>query len=111
MNACAWRACSGLSRTMRRTTAFVSIARMPLADIGPYRRFHVAAAPLAAPFGKKRLIHIFRAVSPRAADDDLVTLLVPFQDGARTDAKLLANLRRHGNLPLRGEPRVGNSHV
>ncbi len=53
----------------------------------------------------------FRCVSPGPANNDLVVLFVPLQNRAGADAQPLANLGRHGNLPLGGQLGFSDSHV
>ena len=42
--------------------------------------------------------------------DDSIAVFVPFQDRARADAKLTANLDGNGNLPLRGDFGLSQCH-
>jgi len=45
---------------------------------------------------------ILRRVPPSPANNDLVILLVPFEDGTRADAKLLADFGGNRDLTLSG---------
>jgi len=52
----------------------------------------------------------FGCVSAGPANNDLVVLFVPLQNRAGADAQPLANLGRHGNLPLGGQLGFSDSH-
>src|ERR1035441_9874625 len=45
------------------------------------------------------------------ADNDPAAIFFPFQDGARADAELSANVHGDGNLPLRGKLGVRDCHT
>jgi hypothetical protein len=55
-------------------------------------------------FRKQHLVNIFATVATDSADDHAVILLVPFQYGPWPDTEFLANLGRHGDLALCGDP-------
>jgi len=63
------------------------------------------------PLRKHRPVHVFRRETPGSADDDLLAVLVPFQDGAWPDTELPTYLRRYGYLTLGGHLGVRESHL
>jgi hypothetical protein len=80
--------------------------------------FHVPARsllellqlPWLRRLGEQRLVYILRCVAARPPDDDLLAILLPLQDRARSDAKPPADLSRYGDLALCGEFRMGDRH-
>src|SRR6266568_1694673 len=96
--ACAWRASSP---TTRRTSTFVSTARMALPNVSanPGREL-VEAAGAAGAFREQRLTHVFERVPARAADHDPVLRLLPLDDGARREPEPPPDLGGNGDLPL-----------
>jgi hypothetical protein len=46
-----------------------------------------------------------------ATDNHLTAIFLPFQDGARADAKLAPYIRGDGNLPLRRKLGVRDCHT
>ena len=63
-----------------------------------------------AALGKERLMNLVGRESPSAADNDLVVLFIPFEDGAWSEPKSTSNLRRDGDLSLGCESRFGELH-
>jgi len=48
-------------------------------------------------------VHIRQGVPPGFADNNLIVLLVPLEDGAGPDPEFLTNFGGHGNLALGGK--------
>lgn len=55
-------------------------------------------------------MNVFRRKTPGLADDDTVTLLLPFEDGPRTYAQPLAHLGGNRHLALSRNLRVRKRH-
>jgi hypothetical protein len=58
---------------------------------------------------KQRRVNVGRGILATASHDDLVILLVPLEQRARTDAELPANFRGNRNLPLGSKFGSGNA--
>src|ERR1700679_2659711 len=102
VNLSATSTCSRLSRAMSRTTRLVSTARMLLAHVFSNRILNVRFSLLGHLLWKERRVNVHRRISPCSANKHAIIVLVPFEDGAWTDAELLANLGRYGDLTLCG---------
>ena len=53
---------------------------------------------------------VFGRVATRTPDNDLITFLLPLENGTRTDSELPANLSRNGDLSLRGDFGLRSRH-
>jgi len=49
------------------------------------------------------MVYFLRGIPSSPTNNDLIILLVPLQNGSRTDAQSLTNFRRDGNLSLGSE--------
>src|SRR6266542_1208285 len=96
-NASAAATCFASSRVTRRTSTFVSAARMAPLDVPPHTLFHLGDRPGPGRPRKQRLMNLGRGERARATDNDLLAILVPLQDRARPDTELLPDLGRHGD--------------
>jgi hypothetical protein len=56
-------------------------------------------------------MNVLGRIATRLTHDDLAAGIVPFQNRPRTDAQLLADLGRNGDLTLCGELGMSESHV
>src|SRR5262249_26227883 len=111
-NASAALTCFASSRVTRRTSTFVSTARMALSHVPPDALPQlVESLGLGWPLRKHRPVHVLRRETPGSADNDLLAVLVPLEYGAWPDTELPTYLRRYGYLPLGGHLGVRKSHV
>src|SRR5438094_1092583 len=100
-NVSAAATCLGSSRVTRRTRTLVSTARTPSSDVASNALLHLLeGARLGPAVGEQRSMHLFRRVAGGTPHDDLLALLGPFQDRARSHTELPTNFRRHGDLAL-----------
>src|SRR5262245_2622448 len=102
--------CLGSSRATSRTSTLVSTARTAPLDVPPNALLQIAQCSGLWGRGKHRPMHVLRRITPCSANDDLFTVVVPLNDGSRTDPEFPANLGRHGDLTLRGELRMRQRH-
>src|SRR5207249_7065115 len=80
----AWRASS---RVMRRTRTLVSAAGIALPGASPDPLFHVIdSSRFRHPLREQRPMDVLGHKPSRAPHDDLIAVLVPFQDRTRADA-------------------------
>lgn len=56
-------------------------------------------------------MYFLRSIPPSPANNDFIILLVPLQNGTRTNAKSLPNLGRDGDLPLGGKLGFSDAHA
>jgi len=97
---------------MSLTKRLVSVARMPFAHVLPNSFFDVRRSLRFPIFGrKKRVVNIGGTELASSSNDDLVSLLIPLQNRAGSNPKLLANLCRYGDLPLRRKPGLSDCHT
>src|SRR5258708_11037362 len=92
MNFSANSTCSGSSRTTSRTTRFVSTARMSLADVFSNRILHIRQILLECLRRKECQVNVLRRMPACSANNNLATLLVPFENGTWAHSELLADL-------------------
>src|SRR3954452_17751218 len=94
-------ACFASSAVSRRTSTFVSTARMPGSHSfsNPLTK-GTERATLRRRIEPERRSRIVQAVLPRLSHDDLSALLIPFDHGTRPETELAAHLGWNGNLPL-----------
>jgi hypothetical protein len=67
--------------------------------------------PTPRPPLEEGIMQVLRRVTASSPDDDCRALLVPFEDGTRTDSEATPDLGRNGDLALRGDARVSKRHV
>ena len=99
-----------LSRTSSRTTAFVSTARMPLADVLSDGLLNITPARDRWPGPEQCVMNVLRGVAARPADYDFVILFVPLQHGPGAYTEFLTNLSGYGNLALSRQLRFCDRH-
>src|SRR5258708_10080369 len=102
MNFSANSTCSGSSRTTSRTTRFVSTARMSLADVFSNRILHIRQILLECLRRKECQVNVLRRMPACSANNNLATLLVPFENGTWAHSELLADLGGRPNMSLAG---------
>src|ERR1051326_6518222 len=91
-NASAAASCRTSSRVTSRTRTFASTARMPPLYVRPNAPFELSEPPgVRRTFRKHRPVHVLRRESSSTPYDDLLPLLVPFQNGTRSDSELLSH--------------------
>src|SRR5258708_19443390 len=100
MNFSANSTCSGSSRTTSRTTRFVSTARMSLADVFSNRILHIRQILLECLRRKECQVNVLRRMPACSANNNLSTLLVPFENGTWAHSELLADLGGDRHLTL-----------
>ena len=83
--------------------AFTSVAARAFFDFGE-------RASVRRLSGEQCLMDVFRGEAAGAANENLASLFVPFENGAGADAKLAANVNGDGDLALRGEFGVRQGH-
>src|SRR3989442_12819632 len=105
----AWRASS---RVIRRTRTLVSMARIPLPSAPPDSLFHrFKRSRLGRLLREKRPVNILRRELGRAPHENSIALFIPFQNGARTNTKLSANVSGDRNLSLGCKLRTRQYHT
>src|SRR5215208_6256956 len=92
MNASATAACRASSRVITRSRMFVSTARMLRFDVLLNALLQLFQCMRLRRLGKQRPMNVLRRVSTSLSDEDLLTLLVPFEYRPGTDPELPANL-------------------
>src|SRR6202041_278626 len=108
MNFSANSTCSGSSRTTSRTTRLVSTARMSLADVFSNRILHIRHILLGCLPRKECQVNVLRRMPTCSANNNLATLLVPFENGTWAHPELLADLGGYRDLTLCGNFRLSN---
>src|SRR5579872_2974005 len=99
------------SRVASRTRTFVSTARTAPFDVLPHTFLELCEGPRLGFLFEQSPMHVLRAVAPRSPDHDPLSILLPFQNGARTDAQPPADFFGDGDLALRGKPRECDCHA
>jgi hypothetical protein len=67
--------------------------------------------PTPRPPLEQGIVQVLRRVPAGSPDDDCRALLVPFQNGTRTDAEATPHLGRDRDLALRGYAGVSKGHA
>jgi hypothetical protein len=89
----------------------VSTACTPLPHVGTTTFLQLRESAWSGGFDReKRSMYILKTVLTATSDDDLITLFIPLQNGARTNSEPASHLGWNGNLPLGGEFRDGERH-
>src|SRR5688572_10939985 len=103
--------CTTSSRVISRTRTLVSIARMPFPYRGAHPLFEFRNRPRRGLLAREQsLVQLLGRVLARAAHDDMVALLLPFQYGTGGESQLPPNLCGYRDLPLCGQLGGGESH-
>src|SRR5204863_9900902 len=86
-------ACRESSRAIILTMTFESAAPMPLPNVLSNSVLQLLkSSSLRRSFREQRPMDVHGRILARATDNDLIAVLVPFQDRTRADSKFAANL-------------------
>src|SRR5579883_3404690 len=111
MNSSARATCFGSSRVMMRTIRLVSMARMALLHVLPDTFFQLIHAFFCrGALREHGFMNVLGCVLSGSPDNDICSLLIPFQNRPRTDSELLANPGRYGYLSLSGDSGLRDCH-
>src|SRR5580700_5940683 len=103
-----WR---GSSRVISRTKTLVSTARIALSGVPADAVFQlIKSSRFRLPCPKYRLVNIGGGEASRATHNDVAAIFLPFQNGTGTDAEFSAYVHWDGNLSLRRNLRLRDSH-
>src|SRR5579862_1252896 len=94
-NRSAAAACLASSLVIRRTRTLVSTARMTRPYVAPDAVLQFPQRPRFRRTREERLVQVPRRVPSDSPDDHLPAVLVPLDDGARSNAELLPHFRGH----------------
>jgi hypothetical protein len=84
---------------------------MALPDIFSDSFFPVIATYAGNATWEKCPMYLLGGVPTGPADNDLITLFIPFQDGAWPHTELLSNISRYGDLTLSRQLRFSYRHT